>query len=123
MVAASHESRGRSLGTDEPKNKVSTEVPQRAFVVADAFLIEGRLILVPGFSSDGAVVRIGDGVLLRRPDGSTLTSSIAGFEMITSRPPGPRSISLPISLRGLTKVDVPIGTEVVVTLAVSPATG
>ncbi|MDP1822423.1 MAG: hypothetical protein Q8L48_04250 [Archangium sp.] len=92
---------------------MSTEVPQRAFAVADAFLIEGRLILVPGFSPEGAVVRIGDDLLLRRPDGSTLRSSIAGFEMITYRPPGPRSISLPISLRGLTKADVPIGTEVV----------
>lgn len=73
---------------------------------SDTFEIADRgLVLVPGFPVD--TVHHGDELLLRRPDGTIITVNIAGLELLT------RSAVTPISIRGVSKSDVPIGTEVV----------
>lgn len=82
------------------------------FVVADTFAIEGRgLVLVPGFPFDVGVIRVGDQVRLRRPDGTAIDAKIAGLELINMGA-GHRVMAAPISLRGISKSDVPIGTAV-----------
>lgn len=83
-------------------------------VVEDLFQIEGRgLIVVPGLpdpSSTVPVLRRGSAVTLRRPDGSRIETFIRELEMINRRPPVPfTAFLLP---EGLTKSDIPIGTEV-----------
>ncbi len=85
---------------------------EATFVVADTFLIEGRrLVLVPGFSFAAGSIRVGDKVRLLRPDGTTSVTTIAGLEMInTGRP----LEAAPVSLRGVVKSDVPIGTVVTI---------
>lgn len=84
---------------------------RRLCTVEDTFFIEGRgLIPVPGIIPQGEErFRIGDSLLLKRPDGSTVSSAIAGFEMIHW--PLPRQ-DIVILLKGLAKDDVPIGTEI-----------
>jgi hypothetical protein len=81
------------------------------FIVEDTFWIKGRgLILVPGLSAQrDEVIRIGDPLLLTRPDGSTIVSQIRGIEMIigTNRRDG-----IPILVADLCKDHVPIGTKV-----------
>jgi hypothetical protein len=78
------------------------------FTVEDVFLIRDRgLILVPGLERDERI-GVGDPLLLKMPDGSSATASVAGIEFST---PNPRHM-FPILLNGLTKDDVPIGTEV-----------
>jgi len=55
------------------------------------------------------VVRPGDGVALKRPDGSEITTTVRGID------PGVRGengVSLAILLADITKDDVPVGTEV-----------
>jgi translation elongation factor EF-Tu-like GTPase len=82
------------------------------FIVADTFAIEGRgLVLVPGFPFDAGVIHVGDQVRLRRPDGTAIDAKIAGLEMINMGAAHPVAAA-PISLRGVSKSDVPIGTAV-----------
>ena len=80
------------------------------FKVEDTFLITGRgLVLVPGIVPIGEErFRAGDPLLLKRPDGSELTTTIGGLEMLC---PNPRRDVI-IMLKGFTKEDVPIGTEI-----------
>jgi translation elongation factor EF-Tu-like GTPase len=88
---------------------------RRLFTVEDTFLIHGRgLILVPGIVPQGDErFKTGDSVLLKRPDGSALDWTIGGLEMaITNRKPHEPSPEIPIMLAGLSKDDVPLGTEV-----------
>jgi translation elongation factor EF-Tu-like GTPase len=84
---------------------------RRLSIVEDTFFIEGRgLILVPGIVPVvNERILIGDPIVLRRPDGTSLKSVIGGIEMIHRPMP---SEDVVILLRGLTKEDVPIGTEV-----------
>jgi hypothetical protein len=84
---------------------------RKLFTVEDTFLIQGRgLVLVPGIVPQGDErFRVGDPVLLKRPDGSTLTWKIGGLEIISG---ARRSGDVPILLVGLDKKDLPIGTEV-----------
>jgi hypothetical protein len=82
--------------------------------VADVFLIEGRgCVIVPGVPYPSAtvpVLRRGAPIVLRRPDGTEIQSSIRELEMINRRPPVP---FIPVLLPWpVTKGDVPIGTEV-----------
>jgi hypothetical protein len=83
------------------------------FVVEDTFFIKGRgLLPVPGIVPQGDErFRVGDPILLKRPDGSCLESTIGGIEMINVTPPRPTR-DVVILLKDLTKEDVPIGTEV-----------
>jgi len=84
---------------------------RRLFIVEDTFLIAGRgLIAVPGIIPEGEErFRVGDPILLRRPDGSTLRWKIGGIEILHTPTPKPE---IPILLLGLTKEDVPVGTAI-----------
>ncbi len=86
---------------------------RRLFVVEDTFWIKGRgLIPVPGIVPQGDErFRVGDPIVIERPDGSRIESNISGIERILGSPPKPRS-NLCIILNGLGKEDVPIGSEV-----------
>ncbi len=82
-------------------------------IVEDTFSIKGRgLVPVPGIVLQGEErLRIGDPILLKRPDGSFLHWRIGGIEMICSSPPRPKG-EMHILLQGLNKDDVPVATEV-----------
>jgi hypothetical protein len=79
-------------------------------VVEDAFLIKSRgLIVLPGLVPQGDErFRVGDPVLLKRPDGSLRQCPIGGIEMFSTPPRG----DYPILLVGFGKEDAPIGTEI-----------
>jgi hypothetical protein len=85
----------------------------RLFVVENAFLIEGRgLILVPGFVPQGEEhLRIGDPIVLKRPDGSQLEWTIGGIATIHCSPRRPKN-EVVIILRALNEGDLPGGSEV-----------
>jgi len=84
---------------------------RRLFVVEDTFYIKGRgLVPVPGIVPEGEErFQVGDPISLKRPDGSALAWRIGGLEMIHTAVPRNDVVIL---LAGLTKEDVPIGTEV-----------
>jgi translation elongation factor EF-Tu-like GTPase len=84
---------------------------RRLCTIEDTFFIEGRgLIPVPGIIPQGKeIFRVGDSLLLKRPDGSSVPTAIAGLEMIHL--PLPRQ-DVVILLKGLAKDDVPVGTEI-----------
>ncbi len=95
---------------------------RRLFVVEDAFFIKGRgLVPVPGIVPvDDERYRVGDPILLKRPDGSCLEWTIGGIEMIDCTPPRQTDDAI-ILLRGLNKEDVPVGSEVWSVDAADPA--
>jgi len=83
---------------------------RRLTVVEEVFVIEGRgLVFRPGLrpQSDD-VLRIGDMLLLKRPDGSALTTPIRGIEFTPPHPSG----ELHVLLVGLTGKELPVGTAV-----------
>jgi hypothetical protein len=86
---------------------------RRLFTIEDTFLITGSgLVPVPGIVPQGDErFRVGDPILLKRPDGSCLQWKIGGLEMISCTPPRPRD-DVVILLQGLSKEDVPVGSEV-----------
>ena len=92
---------------------------KRLCIIEDVFLISGRgLVVLPGIPLTGNWhVKAGTPIELRKPNGSTRESKIRGIEMIR----GTRQI-LPILLgAGLTKDDVPIGTEIWIDAPDTPA--
>ncbi len=80
------------------------------FVVEDRFEIaEHGLVPVPGFQPiDDERFMVGDLIRLRKPDGTDTVVPIGGIELPN---PNPNHLIV-ILLKGLTKADVPIGTEV-----------
>ena len=79
--------------------------------VDDVFELSGRgsVVVVPGIPRKGDWrIKVGDALILERPDGSKLESSVRGVEMLS--PPNPTCIPLLIGV-GLSKSDVPIGTK------------
>jgi hypothetical protein len=82
-------------------------------IVAEIFFIKGRgLVPVPGILCQGEErFRVGDPLLLKRPDGSCLEWKIGGIELISCSPPRPKN-EVVILLQGLSKDDVPIETQV-----------
>lgn len=83
---------------------------RRLFVVEDTFVVEGRgLVLVPGILPEGdECFRVGDPILIRRPDGSDIATRIGALELICPNTRG----DVVIMLKELVKADVPVGTEV-----------
>jgi hypothetical protein len=83
------------------------------FIVEDTFSIKGRgLVPVPGILCQGEErFRVGDPLLLKRPDGSCLEWKIGAIELISCSPPRPKH-EVVIVLHGLSKDDVPIQTQV-----------
>jgi hypothetical protein len=85
------------------------------FCVEDVFDIRGRgCIVVPGIpKSVERKIRIGSTVRLKHPDGSEVETMIRGIEMGGS----PDFPAIPILLGAeISKVQIPIGTEVWVQL-------
>ena len=86
------------------------------FTVLDAFVLSGKLTLVPGLpqNPDLPTIRVGAQIHLVAPDGTSVESHIAGFEKISYGRKLPRDkISMPISLpSSVLKTQVPSGTEV-----------
>lgn len=84
---------------------------RRLFTIEDTFLIKGRgLVPVPGIVPQGEeVFRVGDPIRLKRPDDSTFDWQIGGLELLQGGPPRDDVIVL---LKGLSKEEVPVGTEV-----------
>ena len=86
------------------------------FTVLDAFVLSGKLTLVPGLpqNPDLPTIRVGAQIHLVAPDGTSVESHIAGFEKISYGRKLPRDkISMPISLpSSVLKSQVPAGTEV-----------
>ena len=79
------------------------------FTVTDTFAVRNRgTILTPGLPLDSeGSCRIGDTVVLRRPDGSTVETNIRGIEGCSPVPASHLSILVPVD-----PADVPAGTEV-----------
>jgi hypothetical protein len=79
-------------------------------IVADVFQLPGRgCIVTPGAAADlNPLPRAGDPVVLKRPDGSELATTIRGLDRFGGPPGG----GIPILLAGVEKADIPIGTEV-----------
>ena len=73
-------------------------------------MIRGRgLVPVPGIVPIGEErFRVGDPLLLRRPDGSEVRTTIGALELLDPNP----NHDVVVLLKELTKDDVPIGTEV-----------
>ena len=86
---------------------------RRLFVVEDTFMIKGRgLVPIPGIIPEGdECFRVGDPILLKRPDGSCLEWTIGGIERISTSTPRPEH-DVVILLKGLDKDDLPVGSEI-----------
>jgi len=84
----------------------------RAFVftVEDVFCITGRgCVVVAGMPDHKLFLKPGDGILLKRPDGSEVETTIRGVDAGIRRENG---TAIAILLADVTKADIPIGTEV-----------
>jgi hypothetical protein len=83
---------------------------RRLFTVTDTFNVTGRgIVLAPGLMPIGDErFRIGDPILLRRPDGMEIATHIDGLELPHPNP----KYEVLILIKELVKDDVPIGTEV-----------
>ncbi len=82
--------------------------------VADVFTITGRgCIIIPGMPYPSAtipVLRRGAPIILRRPDGTKLLTSIRELERISCYP---AVLFIPVLLPvTITKGDMPVGTEI-----------
>jgi hypothetical protein len=78
--------------------------------VTDSFHVRDRgLLLTPGIGDLGVILRVGQPIELRRPDGSTVRTLIHSLEMLHAPNPIPNPFVL---LRGMRAEDVPAGTEV-----------
>jgi hypothetical protein len=86
-------------------------------IVEDVFDLSGRgsVVVAPGIPrSPDWQVRVGDTIRMRRPDGTEADTDIRGIEMTS--PPSPLGWAIMLGV-GLTKADVPIGTELLVDAA------
>lgn len=88
----------------------------------NVFEIEGRGCVIDTGLSESALsrfhIRRQDPILLRRPNGSTVATRVHGFDFLYG--PNRRSrfaIEIPPNL---TKADVPVGTEIFLTIDLNP---
>lgn len=85
---------------------------QRLSVVEDTFELSGHgsLIVVPGIPRDTPwVVKVGERLTIKRPDGSELSTSVGGIEMTS--PPSPKGWALMLG-PNVSKAMAPVGSEV-----------
>ena len=84
---------------------------RRLFTVEVTYSVMGRgLILVPGIVPQGDErFRVGDPIMLKRPDGSSLTARIGGLDIFSGTR---QQKDVVILLVELGKEEVPIDTEV-----------
>ncbi len=82
---------------------------RQLFTVEDVFTIRQRgTILVPGIVPEGDEwFHIGDGLCLRRPDGSEVRTAIDGIDFFNVSEHGAYAIVVPLPAS-----DVPLGIEV-----------
>jgi hypothetical protein len=80
--------------------------------VEAVFEISGRgCVIVPGVPPNDRIARNGSRIELRKPDGSILQTKIVALEIFARVEPSKKCY--PILLpEGISKADVPIGTEV-----------
>jgi len=77
------------------------------FTVTDHFDVQGLgVVVAPGIGPEERLLR-GDPLDIRRPDGSSLRTHVAGLESLAQRALGTTPILFP-----LTKADLPLGAEV-----------
>jgi translation elongation factor EF-Tu-like GTPase len=87
----------------------SDDGAHRRVVVEDTFLIEGGLVLVPGFDAGRVTVRPGDEVVILRPDGTQLFAAVHGVSLVRLRS---GEAQVHVLLRDVAKADVPKGSVV-----------
>jgi translation elongation factor EF-Tu-like GTPase len=82
-------------------------------IVEDVFEIAGRgCVIVPGIPTDSKLrVKVHDRLRLVRPDGTSISTRVAGIEMINVPTPAAHPIPILLSAQ-ICKTDVPIGTQV-----------
>ena len=80
------------------------------FTVSYSLAIRNRgVVILPGIIPVGDErFRVGDPLLLKRPDGSEIKTTISGLELFTCV----TNRDIPVLLNGIGKEEVPIGTEV-----------
>ena len=84
---------------------------RKLFVVQDTIFIKSRgVAALPGIVPEGDErFRVGEPIILKRPDGTELSWQSGGLELMhTPRPRG----DIVVLLQGLSKDDVPLGTEI-----------
>ena len=81
------------------------------FVVEDTFDIPERgVVAAPGIiPEDDECFRIGDRLRVKRPDGSSLDTSIASLELLSPNPTRAVVVMFP---KDISKSDIPAGSEV-----------
>jgi hypothetical protein len=85
-------------------------MPTFLFTVDDVFDIGRRYVIpTPGVPVSVRGIRNGLSIELRRPDGTVLRTEIASVEMLDPYDP---KRPTQIAFQGITKQDVPIGTEI-----------
>lgn len=85
-------------------------MPTFLFTVDDVFEIPGRYVIpTPGVPVSICGIRNDLPIELRRPDGTTLQSKVASVPMIDPYDPKRPTV---IALRGISKQDLPVGTEI-----------
>jgi hypothetical protein len=71
------------------------------FVVEHSFVVKGFLALIPGLSPEGEErFRIGHPILLKKPDGSTVSVQIGSLELLNPKPRHEVTIHLKHGERG-----------------------
>ena len=82
------------------------------FKIEDTFEItdRGGLTVIPGLAETQlSLVQLGSKLELVRPDGTRTSTVLGGIESLS---PSVAGRPYPILLKGLSRVDVPVGTEV-----------
>jgi hypothetical protein len=97
-----------------PKQRISSlSVPMMLFRVADTFQISGRGLVVVAdvpVRQVSDLLRQGQAIEYRRPDGTKLASTLGSFEFVAlSTPDRPFAFA---AAPGITREDLPAGTEV-----------
>jgi len=92
------------------RREESVSMPRCLCTVEDTFSIKGRgLVVVPGIVPVGEErFRVGDHLLLKRPDGTSISTTIGALEILSPNPRG----GIAVLLNEFSKEDVPVGTEV-----------
>jgi hypothetical protein len=87
---------------------------RRLLVIEGAFLIPRRgLVLVPEVHLRvDERLRVGDPILLKKPDGSTIRTNIGGIEVCCGSRNQQPQCEMHVLLREMSKEDAPPGTEV-----------
>ena len=81
------------------------------FKIEHTFLIAGRgLVLTPGINPEGEErFYMGSAIEIRKPDGTSVLTTISGLELLCPNPKNTITILLP---KSITKDAIPIGSEV-----------